>query len=300
MRPLGALLLVCCGMMRGDDASAWRQAANSLSSTAIRAHVEYLTDDLLEGRRAGSRGEALAARYIASQFEADGFAIERKRVALAVAQIKTARLLAARGNVTVELKPGIDFALLSAPRREHLDEAPGKILEWSDDAAARGASGLVKGGPAGPIEIAIAPAAQAQTQGATLRVQADLDLSEVSASIITANFGGREKCVTGFAMQHDSFGPKYPGASHAASVAVDLEMARGLAISHLTPRCTVTIVSRGDGEWIADAQQHGGPPMHTPRDRITREWDWEALKKKAQDELIRAGEGDKKPSGTVN
>jgi hypothetical protein len=298
MRPLGALVLVCCSMMRADDASAWRQAGNSLSSTAIRAHVEYLTDDLLEGRRAGSRGEALAARYVASQLEADGFKIERKVVPLAVAQVKSARLLATRGNVTVELKPGVDFALLSAPRKEHLDEAP-KVLEWSEDAGARGASGLVKGGPAGPIEIAIAPAAQAQTQGATLRVQADLDLGAVDATIITAHFAGREKCVTGFAMEHDSFGPKFPGAMHAATVAVNLEMARGLAISHLTPRCGVMIVSRGDGEWIAGAEQHGGPPMHSPRDRITRDWDWEALKKKAQDALLRAGE-DKQPSGAVN
>ncbi|MEM8799842.1 MAG: M20/M25/M40 family metallo-hydrolase [Pseudomonadota bacterium] len=36
---------------------------------AIRAHMAFLADDLLEGREAGTRGEELAALYIASQFE---------------------------------------------------------------------------------------------------------------------------------------------------------------------------------------------------------------------------------------
>jgi hypothetical protein len=35
----------------------------------VRAHVEFLADDLLEGRAAGSRGYDLAARYVAAQFE---------------------------------------------------------------------------------------------------------------------------------------------------------------------------------------------------------------------------------------
>jgi Zn-dependent M28 family amino/carboxypeptidase len=39
---------------------------------AIRAHVEFLSDDLLEGRAAGSPGYDLAARYVASQMLAIG------------------------------------------------------------------------------------------------------------------------------------------------------------------------------------------------------------------------------------
>ncbi len=38
------------------------------SAHAIKAHMRFLADDLLEGRDAGSRGEALAALYIASEF----------------------------------------------------------------------------------------------------------------------------------------------------------------------------------------------------------------------------------------
>lgn len=38
----------------------------------IRAHVKFLSDDLLEGRAPGQRGGALAAEYIAAQFALDG------------------------------------------------------------------------------------------------------------------------------------------------------------------------------------------------------------------------------------
>lgn len=38
----------------------------------FRAHVEFLADDLLEGRDTGSRGHEIAARYVASQFESFG------------------------------------------------------------------------------------------------------------------------------------------------------------------------------------------------------------------------------------
>ena len=39
----------------------------------MRAHVEFLADDLLEGRDAGTRGYDIAARYVASRF--DGFGL---------------------------------------------------------------------------------------------------------------------------------------------------------------------------------------------------------------------------------
>ncbi|RVT41921.1 M28 family metallopeptidase [Sphingobium algorifonticola] len=39
---------------------------------AMRAHVAFLADDLLEGRNAGSRGFDIAARYVATQFEGLG------------------------------------------------------------------------------------------------------------------------------------------------------------------------------------------------------------------------------------
>jgi Zn-dependent M28 family amino/carboxypeptidase len=49
-----------------------RAAAGSIDSEKIRAHVRFLSLDLLEGRGPGTRGGELAAEYIATQFALDG------------------------------------------------------------------------------------------------------------------------------------------------------------------------------------------------------------------------------------
>ena len=47
-------------------------AMKSIDSQRIRAHVRFLSDDLLEGRGTGQRGGDIAADYIATQFESYG------------------------------------------------------------------------------------------------------------------------------------------------------------------------------------------------------------------------------------
>lgn len=45
---------------------------NLFSENELRAHVKFLSDDLLEGRGPGTRGGELAAKYIAAQLETSG------------------------------------------------------------------------------------------------------------------------------------------------------------------------------------------------------------------------------------
>jgi len=47
-------------------------AMQSIDAERIRAHVRFLSDDLLEGRGTGARGGDIAAKYIAAQFALDG------------------------------------------------------------------------------------------------------------------------------------------------------------------------------------------------------------------------------------
>lgn len=49
-----------------------KAAEASVDPEKIRAHVKFLSDDLLEGRGPGLRGSELAAKYIATQFALDG------------------------------------------------------------------------------------------------------------------------------------------------------------------------------------------------------------------------------------
>ena len=43
--------------------------AQAVTGRVLRAHLEFLADDALEGRAPGTRGGDLAAKYIAAQFQ---------------------------------------------------------------------------------------------------------------------------------------------------------------------------------------------------------------------------------------
>ena len=64
-------LFVLVSFMLEDMLSTYA-AGPIVSEKAIRAHIKFLADDLLEGRAPGTRGGELAAKYIAAQFEAMG------------------------------------------------------------------------------------------------------------------------------------------------------------------------------------------------------------------------------------
>jgi hypothetical protein len=63
IRPLAALLLLTVSLH-----------AQSVSPTRMKAHIDFLASDLLEGRETGSRGYDVAAQYVAAQLAAAGVA----------------------------------------------------------------------------------------------------------------------------------------------------------------------------------------------------------------------------------
>ena len=62
--PLGSYL----SPLTAQQTAATR-VANAISGDVMRAHIEFLSDDALEGRAPGTRGGLIAATYIAAQFE---------------------------------------------------------------------------------------------------------------------------------------------------------------------------------------------------------------------------------------
>ncbi len=57
-------------VLAGNDAAD--EAAATIRPEAIRADMRFLADDLLEGRGTGTRGHEIAAKFMASEFEAMG------------------------------------------------------------------------------------------------------------------------------------------------------------------------------------------------------------------------------------
>ncbi|HEY9422979.1 MAG TPA: peptidase M28, partial [Thermoanaerobaculia bacterium] len=69
---LCALLFLCTPVFSQEPLPDAEQAMAGIRPHAIRAHMRFLADDLLEGRDTATRGYDLAARYVASAFETIG------------------------------------------------------------------------------------------------------------------------------------------------------------------------------------------------------------------------------------
>jgi Zn-dependent M28 family amino/carboxypeptidase len=67
-----ALLCMSVDAQKKSAGSAGDPAAAAIDSERIRAHVKFLSSDLLEGRGTGQRGGDIAAEYIATQFALSG------------------------------------------------------------------------------------------------------------------------------------------------------------------------------------------------------------------------------------
>src|SRR6476660_1820679 len=49
-----------------------QQKTSPINEATLKAHIRFLSDDLLEGRGTGARGGEIAAKYLAAQLEAIG------------------------------------------------------------------------------------------------------------------------------------------------------------------------------------------------------------------------------------
>ncbi len=67
------LMLLIVGAISTTGLSQQRRSINpEIDEARLRAHIKFLSDDVLEGRGTGARGGEIAAKYIAAQMEALG------------------------------------------------------------------------------------------------------------------------------------------------------------------------------------------------------------------------------------
>ena len=123
MKPILLALLACLTL---------EAQASRLDERAVRAHLAFLADDVLEGRGTGQRGGELAVRYLETQLQALGLAPAngdsyRQKVALAGLRLDPAasslRFEGPRGVLTPAL--GEELALgAAAPEAQLAVDAP--------------------------------------------------------------------------------------------------------------------------------------------------------------------------------
>jgi hypothetical protein len=64
-----AFLLAATTLPAQQPVSDATRAARAVSGQVMQAHLEFLANDLLEGRKPGTRGGELAALYLKTQFQ---------------------------------------------------------------------------------------------------------------------------------------------------------------------------------------------------------------------------------------
>ncbi|HEY2031659.1 MAG TPA: hypothetical protein VGH20_20845 [Myxococcales bacterium] len=74
MHVLVALAALSLAVPPPDLKSQGEAGLKAIRADALSAHVRFLADDLLEGRGTGTRGHAIAARYVAAELQAMGYA----------------------------------------------------------------------------------------------------------------------------------------------------------------------------------------------------------------------------------
>ncbi|CAN5655384.1 hypothetical protein BH10BAC2_BH10BAC2_01130 [soil metagenome] len=75
-----------------------QEKADKITFTNLQAHIQYLADDKLEGRRTGTAGEKLAMQYIADQFSKNGLQPEGSGGFIQEFEINEGKQFADTGN----------------------------------------------------------------------------------------------------------------------------------------------------------------------------------------------------------
>ena len=110
-------------------------AEQAIKEDALRGHIRFLADDLLEGRGPGSRGDELAQRYIAAHFQslglrpaAPGGGWFQEVPLVGVTAHVPATLKIERGNSSLELKRHDDYVITSGKPQEKVAVQDAEIV----------------------------------------------------------------------------------------------------------------------------------------------------------------------------
>jgi aminopeptidase YwaD len=101
----------------------------------LKAHIQYLADDKLEGRRAGSNGEKLAMEYIAGQFKAIGLAPKGTDTYYQSFDINEGKQINPGTQVTIggnKLEAGKDFFPFPFSANQKLEALPAIAVQEPD------------------------------------------------------------------------------------------------------------------------------------------------------------------------
>ena len=112
-----------------------KAAAHHISAAALRAHVRFLADDLLEGRAPASRGSELAMRYVASELErlglqpaGDDHGWQQKLDIVGLTSTVVTPMTLTAGGKTLTLKPSVDSMIAPGLQAETMGVRDAEVV----------------------------------------------------------------------------------------------------------------------------------------------------------------------------
>jgi len=189
MRLRAVSLAISCALLASNGASAQPgdPVASKISAQSLRGHLSFLASDLLEGRGTPSRGQDLAAEYIAAQFRRAGLEAggndgyfqtsdwqyaerDMSRFAFTV-QAGGAAIRVPASAVDLRVREALDLkdaAVISMPWTEAMRDASradGKVLVLAMPADRRAAYGELQKFAGKPALLILADASRKQGSG---------------------------------------------------------------------------------------------------------------------------------------
>lgn len=126
----------------GHVSDLFERALRDVTANRVKARIQFLADDLLEGRGTGARGSEIAARYIRGEFKEDGlepagthgsFFQRFDMLGVSAAPDASLTLVTPKGNI--ELKNGDNAVLSSQVQKEDVNvDAPLLFVGYGIDA----------------------------------------------------------------------------------------------------------------------------------------------------------------------
>lgn len=126
MKNRSLALFILISLAGSESFSQRLKKADRIVHENLRSHISYLSDDKLQGRRAGTEGEKLASTYISTQFEKNGLAPKGENGWLQAFEINDGKQINSNTFFIIndhDLKVGKDFFPLTFSPNTSLESA---------------------------------------------------------------------------------------------------------------------------------------------------------------------------------
>ena len=135
MRLLQAWVIIVIFVLSACSASKNIEKTDRITLENVRAHIQFLADDKLEGRRTGTAGERLAMKYISEQFQIAKLEPKGTEGFFQAFEVNDGKMMGSKTALSIngnKLEPGKDFFVFPFSPSVTIDAIPAIAVQEAD------------------------------------------------------------------------------------------------------------------------------------------------------------------------